>query len=280
MQIFSLHLFSWDCPYNLHVICRSNLTIANQKRTRYSLTWLLYCPYKIVLTIVRTIFYFPTLLISRAEYEATLSFATTTTRQRKRASVTRENTTLLRPQYLNGVATTNIDIMQYSTIFWSENIFLLSLQSCRVPSFEFLYLLLDNLNFKIPTCFQSSRSDQPESGAPGGQTLPEGVTEQAAVPLIRIDGQVQRGRVTDRLPIDQVPGRGRLIPEPNLCHEVPELESLAQRFQLPPKGGVSCCCTISIICKGGHPPKHWHALRIHPVVNAEHPAEGELDGGL
>ena len=188
MQIFSLHLFSWDCPYNLHVICRSNLTIANQKRTRYSLTWLLYCPYKIVLTIVRTIFYFPTLLISRAEYEATLSFATTTTRQRKRASVTRENTTLLRPQYLNGVATTNIDIMQYSTIFWSENIFLLSRQSCRVPSFEFLYLLLDNLNFKIPTCFPSSRRDQPESGAPGGQTLPEGVTEQAAVPLIRIDG--------------------------------------------------------------------------------------------
>ena len=54
------------------------------------------------------------------------SFAITTTRQRNRTYVTRKDTNMSRSRCLNGEATTNLDIMQQSTIVWPENLVTLS----------------------------------------------------------------------------------------------------------------------------------------------------------
>ena len=66
------------------------------------------------------------------------SFATTTTRQRNRASRTSQGPEkirkIVRPQCLDGVATTNIVKWQLETTLCPENMVTLSRKNCRVPS--------------------------------------------------------------------------------------------------------------------------------------------------
>ena len=66
------------------------------------------------------------------------SFATTTTRQRNRASRTSQGPEkirkIVRPQCLHWVTTTNIVKLQLLTYLWPENMVKLSRKNCRVPS--------------------------------------------------------------------------------------------------------------------------------------------------
>ena len=66
------------------------------------------------------------------------SLATTTTRQRNRASRTSQGPEkirkIVRPQCLDGVATTNIVKWQLPTTLCPENMVTLSRKNCRVPS--------------------------------------------------------------------------------------------------------------------------------------------------
>ena len=70
------------------------------------------------------------------------SFATTTTRQRNRASRTSQGPEkirkIVRPQCLDGVATKSIVKWQFQTTLCPENMVTLSRQNCRMPSSGFI----------------------------------------------------------------------------------------------------------------------------------------------
>ena len=92
-------------------------------------------------------------IISELVTRQFFSFATTTTRLRKIASGNRKNRKIVRPQFLDGVATTHTIKWQLQTTLWSDNMVATELSVPSSALYSISYLNIFSHKRKHFKCF-------------------------------------------------------------------------------------------------------------------------------